>query len=37
MDYTVRLFRSADAEALSALALAAIREVGAHGYSPAGE
>lgn len=34
MEYTIRLYRDDDAEALSALALAAIHEVGSHGYSP---
>lgn len=33
MDYAIRLFRDGDAEALCELALAAIREVGRHGYS----
>ena len=33
MDYAIRLYRDDDAEALSALALAAIREVGSHAYS----
>ena len=35
MAYTIRLYRDDDAEALSELALAAIRVVGAHGYSEA--
>ena len=35
MAYTIRPYRDEDAEALSALALAAIRVVGAHGYSQA--
>jgi putative acetyltransferase len=34
MEYSIRLYRDDDAEALSALALAAIHEVGSHGYSP---
>lgn len=33
MDYTIRLYRDGDAETLSDLAFAAIREVGTHGYS----
>lgn len=35
MDYAIRLYRDSDAEALAALAVAAIREVGLHGYSSA--
>lgn len=35
MDYAIRLYRDSDAERLSEIALAAIHEVGAHGYSPA--
>ncbi|WP_299192443.1 GNAT family N-acetyltransferase [uncultured Erythrobacter sp.] len=34
MAYTIRPFREEDAPALAALTLAAIRAVGAHGYSP---
>ena len=32
MDYTIRAYREDDAEALSALALAAIRDIGSHAY-----
>ena len=35
MAYTIRPYRDDDAEALSDIAIAAIRVVGAHGYSPA--
>lgn len=34
MEYAVRLYRDDDAGALTALALAAIREVGSHAYAP---
>ncbi|UIP05853.1 GNAT family N-acetyltransferase [Erythrobacter sp. SDW2] len=34
MEYAIRLYRDGDARALTALALAAIREVGPHGYAP---
>ncbi|WP_284125341.1 GNAT family N-acetyltransferase [Parerythrobacter aestuarii] len=34
MAYSIRLYRDLDAEALSKLALAAIRTIGVHGYSP---
>lgn len=34
MDYDIRLFRDDDADALCALAVASIREIGVHGYSP---
>ena len=33
MSYSIRRYRDSDAEALSALSLAAIRVVGSHGYS----
>ncbi|MEO1048557.1 MAG: GNAT family N-acetyltransferase [Pseudomonadota bacterium] len=35
MSYSIRRYRDSDAEALSALSLAAIRVVGSHGYSDA--
>lgn len=35
MEYAIRPYRDSDAERLSEIALTAIREVGAHGYSPA--
>lgn len=34
MAYAIRLYRDDDAEALSEISLAAIRVIGAHGYSP---